>query len=190
MEVGDEIYIIAADLTERVAAECQFKDYRTLLTVKGDALKNFKIRHPWLERDSKSLLARHVTLDQGTGAVHTAPGHGQEDYLIGIQNQLEPYCPVDDSGKFTSDVEHFSGLQVFEANSRINQFMREKGVLAASGEIEHSYPHCWRCHNPVIFRATPQWFISMDQGDLRKSRSKRSNKSSGSRAGAGSGSVT
>ena len=168
VEVGDEIYIIAADLTERVATECQFKDYRTLLTVKGDALKNFKIRHPWLERDSKSLLARHVTLDQGTGAVHTAPGHGQEDYLIGIQNQLEPYCPVDDSGKFTSDVEHFSGLQVFEANSRINQFMREKGVLAASGEIEHSYPHCWRCHNPVIFRATPQWFISMEQGDLRK----------------------
>ncbi len=168
VEVGDEIYVIATDLVESVATDCQFKAHRTLQTVKGKALKGLTVRHPWLERDSKSLLADHVTLDQGTGAVHTAPGHGQEDYLIGVQNGLGPYCPIDDSGKFTPEVEHFGGLQVFEANPRISQFMQKKGILLAERKIEHSYPHCWRCHNPVIFRATPQWFISMEHDDLRK----------------------
>ena len=168
LEVEDEIYIIARELLERVAQECGFEDYRIVITLRGEALKNLVFRHPWLDRESKSILADHVTLEQGTGAVHTAPGHGHDDYLMGIEHGLQIYCPVDNSGRFTSDVEHFAGLQVFEANPKINRFMAEKGVLVAEKTIVHSYPHCWRCHNPVIFRATPQWFISLDHADLRR----------------------
>ncbi|MDA2935203.1 isoleucine--tRNA ligase, partial [Acidobacteria bacterium AH-259-D05] len=168
VEVGDEVYIIARELLEPVARECGFEAYHVMNTVKGGALKDLVFRHPWLDRESKSILADHVTLEQGTGAVHTAPGHGHEDYLVGIENDLEIYSPVNSAGRFTADVEHFSGLQVFEANPQINKLMGEKGVLLAETTIEHSYPHCWRCHNPVIFRATSQWFISMDHADLRK----------------------
>ena len=168
VEVNGEVYIIAEDLVEPVAQECGFETYRVMLTVRGDALKDFVFSHPWLDQESKSILADHVTLEQGTGAVHTAPGHGHEDYLVGIENGLEIYSPVDSLGRFTSEVEGFSGQQVFEANAQINKLMREKGVLLSETTIDHSYPHCWRCHNPVIFRATSQWFISMDHVDLRK----------------------
>ena len=96
--------------------------------------------------------------------MHTAPGHGHDDFVIGKKYGLEIYCPVDNAGRFASDVEHFAGLTVFEANPKIVDFMREQGVLLFSENYEHRYPHCWRCKNPVIFRATPQWFISMDEG--------------------------
>jgi len=168
VEVSDEIYIISQELLDQVAQECGFENYRVVTTVKGEALTDLLFRHPWLDRESKSILADHVTLEQGTGAVHTAPGHGQEDYQVGIEQGLEIYCPVDSKGRFTSEVEHFADLKVFEANSKINQLMTEKNVLVAEKAITHSYPHCWRCHNPVIFRATSQWFISMDHDDLRK----------------------
>jgi isoleucyl-tRNA synthetase len=168
VEVSDEIYIISRELLEQVVQECGFESHSVVGTVKGEALKNLVFRHPWLDRESKSILADHVTLEQGTGAVHTAPGHGQEDYLVGIEQGLEVYCPVDASGRFTSEVEHFAGLQVFEANPKINQLMGEKGMLVAEQPIVHSYPHCWRCHDPVIFRATSQWFISMDHAQLRQ----------------------
>ena len=168
VEVRDEVYIVAHELVAQVARECGLESYRVIGTIKGEVLKNLVCRHPWLDRDSKGILADHVTLEQGTGAVHTAPGHGYDDYLVGLENNLEIYSPVDSLGKFTPDVEHFSGVQVFEANSRINELMGERGVLLAEGKIEHSYPHCWRCHNPVIFRATSQWFISMDHADLRQ----------------------
>ena len=168
VEVSDEIYIISRELLEQVAQECGFESHSVVGTVKGEALKDLVFRHPWLDRESKSILADHVTLEQGTGAVHTAPGHGQDDYLVGIENGLEVYCPVDASGRFTSEVEHFADLKVFEANPKINQLMGEKGVLVAEQPIVHSYPHCWRCHNPVIFRATSQWFISMDHAQLRQ----------------------
>src|SRR5205814_6432800 len=98
----------------------------------------------------------------GTGLVHTAPGHGHDDFVIGKKYGLEIYCPVDNAGRFTSEVEHFAGERVFEANPKIVDFMRGRGVLLFSESYEHRYPHCWRCKNPVIFRATPQWFISMD----------------------------
>ena len=168
VEVQDEVYIVARELLEQVAEACGLESHRVIHTVKGEALKKLVCRHPWLERDSKGILGDHVTLEQGTGAVHTAPGHGYEDYLVGLENDLEIYSPVDSLGRFTSDVEHFSGLQVFEANSRINELLGEKGALLAEANVEHSYPHCWRCHNPVIFRATSQWFISMDHADLRQ----------------------
>jgi isoleucyl-tRNA synthetase len=115
------------------------------------------------ELDVSEARDRKVTGKAGTGAVHTAPGHGHDDFVIGKRYGLEIYCPVDNAGHFTSDVEHFAGMNVFEANPKIVDFMRERGVLLFSENYEHRYPHCWRCKNPVIFRATPQWFISLDQ---------------------------
>src|SRR5205807_4639904 len=106
---------------------------------------------------------KQATSKAGTGCVHTAPGHGHDDFVIGKKYGLEIYCPVDNAGRFTSEVEHFAGQNVFEANPKIVAFMRERGVLLFSENYEHRYPHCWRCKNLVIFRATPQWFISMDQ---------------------------
>ncbi|MBI4444621.1 MAG: isoleucine--tRNA ligase [Acidobacteria bacterium] len=163
-----ESYIIARQLVERVMQECGVADYKIGATFPGSVLLGITSRHPWIERESRSLLAKHVTLEHGTGAVHTAPGHGQEDYEIGVEHGLDIYCPVDSSGKFSSEVEPFGGLSVFDANSKINQLLARNGMLLAERNIQHSYPHCWRCHNPVIFRATPQWFISMEHDGLRQ----------------------
>ena len=113
------------------------------------------------------IYGNHVTLDSGTGAVHTAPGHGQDDYLVGLEFDLPILMPVDDNGVLTDEAGPFAGLDVDEANPRIIEWLREQGVLVAHVDIVHSYPHCWRCHQPVIFRATDQWFVSMDKNDLR-----------------------
>lgn len=150
----------------------------------GAKLDRLECRHAWLDRPSLLMVGEHVTLGgeadaeteldvsearekpsgskAGTGAVHTAPGHGHDDFVIGKRYGLEIYCPVDNSGRFTPEVEHFAGQRVFEANDKIVEFMRERGVLLFTESYEHRYPHCWRCKNPVIFRATPQWFIAMD----------------------------
>ncbi|HEY3026303.1 MAG TPA: isoleucine--tRNA ligase [Pyrinomonadaceae bacterium] len=155
-----------------------------LARFRGSKLDRLECRHAWLDRPSLLMLGEHVTLGgeadaeteldvkdardkqatskAGTGCVHTAPGHGHDDFVIGKKYGLEIYCPVDKAGRFTSEVEHFAGQNVFEANPKIVDFMRERGVLLFSENYEHRYPHCWRCKNPVIFRATPQWFISMD----------------------------
>ena len=116
------------------------------------------------ELDVSEARDKSSTTKAGTGLVHTAPGHGHDDFVIGKKYGLEIYCPVDNAGRFASDVEHFAGMTVFEANPKIVDFMREQGVLLFSENYDHRYPHCWRCKNPVIFRATPQWFISMDEG--------------------------
>jgi len=168
VRTGGEVLLIAADLVEQVAKECSLAEYEVVRTLRGEELAGLKVRHPWIDRESKTVFATHVTLDQGTGVVHTAPGHGQEDYMTGLEYGLEIYNPVDNSGRFVPEIEHFGGMQVFEANPRITEFLRERGRLVAQGEIVHSYPHCWRCHNPVIFRATPQWFIGMELNDLRE----------------------
>src|SRR5438309_5412757 len=115
------------------------------------------------ELDVSDAREKSATSKAGTGLVHTAPGHGHDDFVIGKQYGLDIYCPVDNAGRFTNEVEHFAGLNVFEANPKIVDFMREGGVLLFSEDYEHRYPHCWRCKNPVIFRATPQWFIAMDE---------------------------
>jgi isoleucyl-tRNA synthetase len=150
----------------------------------GAKLDRLECRHAWLDRPSLVMVGEHVTLGgeadaeteldvkeardtkvtgkAGTGLVHTAPGHGHDDFVIGKRYGLEIYCPVDNAGRFMGEVEHFAGERVFEANPKIVEFMREKGMLLFSEDYEHRYPHCWRCKNPVIFRATPQWFISMD----------------------------
>ncbi len=131
---------------------------------KGSELEQLRFRHPWIDRDSPALLADYVTLDTGTGIVHTAPGHGWDDYLTGIRYGLDIYCPVDEVGRFLSEVERFAGQRVFDANPAIVELLREGGVLLQAGRDAHSYPVCWRCKNPIIFRATEQWFIALDQG--------------------------
>ncbi len=129
----------------------------------GEELEGVVCGHPWLDRDSPIILSDHVTLDQGTGCVHTAPGHGQEDYEVGLKYGLAVYAPVDHQGRFTQEADRFAGQRVFDANASIITLLKERGLLLAEAAIGHSYPHCWRCKKPVIFRATEQWFIAMDQ---------------------------
>ena len=142
--------------------------YRVVAEIRPADLERKRCLHPLYGRDSIVLLGEHVTLDAGTGCVHTAPGHGREDHEIGLRYGLDAYSPVDDKGCFTDEVGLFAGQFVFKANPEINRTLREKGALLAEEKISHSYPHCWRCKQPVIFRATPQWFISMDKTGLRK----------------------
>ncbi len=165
VEVGNEVFIVASGLLKQVAEKLGWSTEgvapKVVATISGEKFDRLKARHAFIDRDSLLMLGDHVTLDAGTGAVHTAPGHGYDDYVIGKQYGLEIYNPVDNRGIFMKDVERFGGEQVFKANPKIVEHMREKGVLLHDEQYQHQYPHCWRCHNPVIFRATPQWFISM-----------------------------
>ena len=189
IEHGDEVYIVASELVEAIMEKCDLKDRdaRVIARFAGAKLDRLECRHPWIDRPSLLMVGEHVTLGgeadaeteldvsearekkttgkAGTGAVHTAPGHGHDDFMIGKRYGLEIYCPVDNSGRFTNEVEHFAGMSVFEANPKIVEFMKERDVLLFTESYDHRYPHCWRCKNPVIFRATPQWFISMDAHD-------------------------
>ncbi|MGB7924549.1 MAG: class I tRNA ligase family protein, partial [Pyrinomonadaceae bacterium] len=188
------VYIVASELVGAVASKCGLGATddegkavpNVLARFPGSMLDRLECRHAWLDRPSLVMLGLHVTLGgeadaeteldvkdardkgrtgkAGTGCVHTAPGHGHDDFVIGKRYGLEIYCPVDSAGRFTSEVEHFTGERVFDANPKIVDFMRVRGALLFSEDYEHRYPHCWRCKNPVIFRATPQWFISMDKG--------------------------
>ncbi|MFA4903199.1 MAG: isoleucine--tRNA ligase [Desulfobaccales bacterium] len=166
MDVGDEVLVLAADLAPGLLSLWGLTG-QEIFKVKGRKLEGALCRHPWLERDSQVILANYVTLEAGTGLVHIAPGHGQEDYDSGRKYNLEPYSPVDDFGKFTQEVPEFAGQKVWEANSGIIELLKAKGKLLSAQELTHSYPHCWRCKQPIIFRATEQWFISMETNDLR-----------------------
>ena len=135
----------------------------------GTELEGIVCRHPWIDRDSKIILGDFVTQDQGTGSVHIAPGHGQEDYEVGLRYGLPVVAPVDAEGKFTDEAGDLKGESVFKADPRIIQKLTEHGALLKEEKLSHSYPHCWRCKNPVIFRATEQWFISMETKGLRQS---------------------
>jgi isoleucyl-tRNA synthetase len=175
VEVEGEVYLVAAALLDATALACGWKNPRTLAIVPGGRLEGAIFRHPFLERESIGLLAEYVTLEQGTGAVHTAPGHGQEDYNSGVQYGLPVYCPVDAEGRFFHAEgaagrlpEELIGKTVWEANPVVIDLLRSHGALCAQAELEHSYPHCWRCHNATIFRATDQWFIGMEKNDLRQ----------------------
>ena len=165
---GQEVFIIAKGLIENVAQKLGWQDYKIIETFHPQKLEGMKARHPFIDRDSIIILGEHVTLDAGTGCVHTAPGHGQEDYEMALKYGLDIYNPVDNQGKFTAQVPEFQGQYVFKANPAIIDLLKQKGVLLHEEKITHSYPHCWRCKNPIIFRATEQWFISMEKGDLRK----------------------
>jgi isoleucyl-tRNA synthetase len=146
----------------------ELKDYEVAAGAwTGLELEGIVCRHPWMDRDSKVILGEFVTQDQGTGSVHIAPGHGQEDYEVGIRYGLEVMAPVDLEGKFTAEAGDLQGDSVFKADQRIIQKLKESGALLKEERLSHSYPHCWRCKNPVIFRATEQWFISMEKKELR-----------------------
>ncbi|MFW6331906.1 MAG: isoleucine--tRNA ligase [Thermodesulfobacteriota bacterium] len=169
VDIGqDRVLILARDLVEQCMKTFEIPDYRIIADLRARDLENKRCSHPLYDRESLIILGDHVTLEAGSGCVHTAPGHGREDYEVGLQYGLEVYSPVDDRGCFTEEVGFFEGQFVFKANPDINQKLRETGALLAEEKITHSYPHCWRCKNPVIFRATPQWFISMDKTGLRK----------------------
>ncbi len=168
VEVQDEVYIIAEGLLLRTLGALEIEHYTLLDTFPGTALEGLKCRHPFIERESLLVTGNHVTLEAGTGCVHTAPGHGQEDYEVGLRYNLDIYTPVDDDGNFTSDVDFFAGKFVFKANPAVNQKLKDLNALLKEETVTHSYPHCWRCKNPIIFRATEQWFISMDRSHLRE----------------------
>ncbi|MCY7347815.1 MAG: isoleucine--tRNA ligase [Pyrinomonadaceae bacterium] len=181
MEANGEVYIVASELAKSFAELCGLTDAKELARFKGSKLDRLEAKHAWLDRTSLIMNGEHVTLGEadaeteldvkfesktssksGTGCVHTAPGHGHDDFVIGKNYGLEVYCPVDNGGKFTSEVEHFAGEFIFKANPKIVEFLRASGALLFTENYVHRYPHCWRCKKPVIFRATPQWFVSMD----------------------------
>ena len=163
-----ETLIVARKLAEGFAKIAGLADVDVIETVAGRALDGLEYRHPWIDRTGKLLLADWVATDTGTGLVHIAPGHGEEDYELGRKAGLKIYNPVDDDGRFVSEIEHFAGQTVWEANPRIIEHLRTVGALAASVPLTHTYPHCWRCKNPTLFRATEQWFISLDAGGVRE----------------------
>lgn len=162
------LYIVAAELAEATARAAGWVTWEIVTTFKAELLERTHYQHPLVDRRGIFILGDHVTLEAGTGLVHTAPGHGADDFVVGQLYDLEPYTPVDDAGRFMADVPAWEGRHVFQANGEIVEALRGRGVLLASEELTHSYPHCWRCKKPVIFRATPQWFIRMDRNDLRQ----------------------
>ncbi|MGM9591134.1 MAG: isoleucine--tRNA ligase [Oscillospiraceae bacterium] len=157
-----EMYIMAEALTEKVMGIGGFTEYEILETHSGSFYENMLADHPFLPKTSRLLLADYVTMDSGTGCVHTAPGFGAEDYLTCKKYGMEMVVPVDDQGRHTDYAGKYAGMGTEESNPVILRDMKESGVLFASEDIVHSYPHCWRCKNPIIFRATPQWFCSVD----------------------------
>jgi isoleucyl-tRNA synthetase len=158
----DRVVLMAEALAARVAASSKRPLGPPVAEVLGEALEGLTFTHPIYDRPSLGVLADYVTLEQGTGAVHTAPGHGSDDYLTGLKYGLDIYAPVGPDGRFTDEVKLFAGEQVFEANPAIVEALSERGRLWHYEPYEHTYPHCWRCHNPVIFLATSQWFVRMD----------------------------
>lgn len=175
VEVGQDVYVVAEQLLKATAEVCGWSEPNVIARFKGMKLDGTVFRHPFLERDSIGMVGDHVTLEQGTGAVHTAPGHGQEDYVIGQRYGLPTYCPVDAQGRiFQAEgapgelPSELLGKTVWDANPVVIQILQEKGALLGHVKIEHSYPHCWRCHNATIFRATEQWFIGMEKQTLRQ----------------------
>ena len=161
-DVGDTVVLIAESLAAPVGEAIGRNFGEPKARIKGRQLEGLRFRHPLYQRDAPAVLADYVTLEQGTGIVHTAPGHGSDDYLTGQRYGLDIYAPVGPGGRFFEDVELFGGMQVFEANPAVESSLRDEGRLWQRQDFEHPYPHCWRCHYPVIFLATPQWFVAMD----------------------------
>lgn len=160
---GDEYFIMASELYKSVMAEAEIEDYEVVATISGSELEYMKTAHPFLDRESLIIVGEHVTLESGTGCVHTAPGHGVDDYNV-CQNypEIPVLCPVDSNGVLTEEAGQFAGLTTDEANKKIAIHLDETGSLFALKKIIHQYPHCWRCKSPILFRATDQWFCSVD----------------------------
>ena len=174
VETAGGVYIVATDLVNVTAEKCAWDKPLTLARFHGDRLRGFVFQHPFMDRTSPAILGDHVTLEQGTGAVHTAPGHGHDDYVCGMEHGLSVYCPVDATGRFFAAEgapgevpAELIGKTVWDGNPIVIEILRQRGALLGMENISHSYPHCWRCHKPTIFRATDQWFIGMDNNNLR-----------------------
>jgi isoleucyl-tRNA synthetase len=175
VDISGEVYIVAEGLLAATAAKFGWQNPEVIARFPGSAVEHAVFRHPFLDRDSLGILADHVTLEQGTGAVHTAPGHGHEDYVVARQYGIPTFCPVDAAGRFfhaegaTGRIpEELIGKTVWEANPLVIGILQAAGALLGQEKVQHSYPHCWRCHNPTIFRATEQWFIGMERNNLRE----------------------
>jgi isoleucyl-tRNA synthetase len=154
--------LLAADRVAALQAECEIAEARVLATYKGRDFEGMKFQHPFLAIQVPGILATYVTLDQGSGIVHTAPGHGADDFYSGQKYGLEIYAPLDDRGVYLEGLPEYKGKDIFTANPIIVKLLKDHGALLGHHDYKHSYPHCWRCHNPVIFRATEQWFIRID----------------------------
>src|SRR5207248_6569824 len=162
LESGGEVYIVAAKLANEVAAKCNLGDPQPLAHFPGRKLERLNFQHPFLDRKILGVLADYVTMDTGTGVVHTAPSHGAEDFMTGVKYGLDATSNVDEKGILRNGLPEYTGKRVWDANQPIIDLLKTRGALLHTEKTEHSYPHCWRCHNPVIFRATEQWFISME----------------------------
>ncbi len=162
LETGGQVYIVAAKLAAETEQKTGLATPREIARFPGRKLERATFAHPFLDRRILGVLAEYVTMDQGTGAVHTAPAHGADDFYTGQKYNLDQTCNVDEGGHLRNGLPEYDGRKVFEANPFIVELLKARGVLLHHEKIEHSYPHCWRCHNPVIFRATEQWFISME----------------------------
>lgn len=158
--------LVAEELQESCAKRFGLESPAVLGSCKGEALENQLLKHPLLEREVPIILGEHVTTEAGTGCVHTAPAHGQDDFVVGQRYGIEVNNPVGGNGVYLPDTEHFAGLHVLKASDAILELLEERGALLHAENYEHSYPHCWRHKTPIIFRATPQWFVSMDQKGL------------------------
>ena len=168
VDVGKSLYILSDDLLESSLERYGVKDFKKLSkTYKGSELEGLMLQHPFYDKQVPVILGEHVTTETGTGAVHTAPAHGQDDYVVGLQYNLPVDCPVDGRGVFIDSTEGVAGEFIFKANATIIGLLESHGTLVKHEPITHSYPHCWRHKTPVIFRATPQWFVSMTKKNLR-----------------------
>lgn len=167
VKAGEEYLILAKEMIQKVS-EATGLSLTETLTIGKKELEALEIQHPFLDRESKPVFGSHVTLEAGTGVVHTAPGHGQEDFEVGLLYNLSVLSPVDHQARFTQEGGEWAGMPVFEANPLIIEKLKSLNRLAGFKELEHSYFHCWRCKKPVIYRATPQWFISVEKNNLRK----------------------
>ncbi len=168
VEANGELLIMAEGLHQSVMKTLGIEDYSVVTTFAANLFENKNCKHPFYDRNSLIMLGDHVTLEAGTGCVHTAPGHGQDDYLVGLKYGLEIYNPVDDYGRYRHDLELFGGMKLKDANQAVDEKLAEVGALLHESSVAHSYPHCWRCKKPIIFRATEQWFISMEENNLRQ----------------------
>ena len=159
---GSDVFIVAAKLAEEVATKCNLPDAKPLAEFPGRKLERMNFQHPFLDRKILGVLADYVTMDTGTGVVHTAPSHGADDFATGERYGLDATCNVDEKGILRNGLPEYDGQHVSKANAPIIELLKSRGALLRSEKTQHSYPHCWRCHNPIIFRATEQWFIAMD----------------------------
>jgi isoleucyl-tRNA synthetase len=162
LESGGEVYIVAARLAADVAAKVGLQEAKELARFSGRKMERLNFQHPFLDRKVLGVLADYVTMDTGTGVVHTAPSHGAEDFATGLKYGLDATSNVDEKGILRNGLPEYNGLRVWDANAPIIELLKKRGALLHTEKLVHSYPHCWRCHNPIIFRATEQWFISME----------------------------